>query len=91
MFAKTSRRPQIRTFLALMKTPIKLPTIKEEKTFAKNLIPMMKPHCAIVMPLERASMGKKELMMEEDIPERRREEQSMTVLAQCMITKAERE
>jgi len=36
-------------------------------------------------------MGKKELMMEEDIPERRREEQSMTVLAQCMITKAERE
>ena len=45
----------------------------------------MKPHWAIVIPLESASIGKNELMIEEEIPERRSEEHNMIVLVQCML------
>ena len=79
----------MRTFLALIKTPMMLPTMKEEITLEKNLTPIMKPHWAMLIPLERASMGKKELMMEEEIPERRREKHKMMVFTQFMIKRSE--
>ena len=85
LFAKIRIRPKIRILLALRKTPIILPTMKDERTLARNLIPMMKPHSAMLIPLESASMGKKELRMEEEMPDRRREKHKMAVLTQFMV------
>ena len=75
----------IRMFLALTKIPIILPTTKDERIFAKNLIPMMKPLSDMLIPLESVSRGKKELRMEEEIPERRREKHKITILIQFMV------
>ena len=75
----------IRIFLALSITPIILPTKKDERTFAKNLIPMMKPLSDMLIPFERVSRGKNELRMEEEIPERRREKHKITILIQFMV------
>ena len=76
----------IRMFLALTKIPIILPTTKDERIFAKNLIPMMKPLSDMLIPLERVSRGKNELRMEEEIPERRREKHKITILIHFMVT-----
>ena len=77
--------PQIRTLLALILKPIKFPTINDEKTLAKNLIPMMTPHWATVTPLERDSSVKNELTREEEIPHRRREPQRIRTLTKFII------
>ena len=82
---ETISSPQIRTFLALITTPMKFPTINDDKTLAKNLIPMMTPHWATVTPLERDSSVKNELTREEEIPHRRRETQRIRTITKFMI------